>query len=60
MLKKTNIKAIRENLALLLIAALVGTIVSFVAQLFIISVKNIYEFILVFKLLSKIILLGEN
>ena len=45
MLKKTSIKSIRENLALLLIAALVGTIVSFVAQLFIISVKNIYEFI---------------
>ena len=45
MFKKTNINAIRDSLALLLIAALIGTIVSFVAQLFIISAKNIYEFI---------------
>jgi len=45
MLKKTNIKAIRDSLALLIIAAIVGTIVSFVAQLFIISAKNIYQFI---------------
>ena len=45
MFKKINIKAIRESLALLVIAAVVGTIVSFVAQLFIISSKNIYDFI---------------
>ena len=45
MLKKTNIKAIRDSLALLIIATIVGTIVSFVAQLFIISAKNIYQFI---------------
>ena len=44
MFKKVNIKAIRESLALLVIAAIVGTIVSFVAQLFIISAKNIYDF----------------
>ncbi len=45
MFKKTNINAIRDSLALLLIAALIGAIVSFVAQLFIISAKNIFEFI---------------
>ncbi len=45
MFKKINIKAIRDSLALLIIAAVVGTIVSFVAQLFIISAKNIYNFI---------------
>ena len=45
MFKKINIKAIRDSFALLLIAAIVGTIVSFVAQLFIISAKNIYDFI---------------
>ena len=45
MFKKINIKAIRESLALLVIAAMVGTIVSFVAQLCIISAKNIYDFI---------------
>ena len=45
MFKKINIKEIRESLALLVIAAVVGTIVSFVAQLFIISAKNIYDFI---------------
>ena len=45
MFNKINIKAIRDSLALLLIAAIVGTIVSFVAQLFIISAKNIYNFI---------------
>ena len=45
MFKKINIRAIRESLALLIIAAVVGTIVSFVAQLFIISAKNIYNFI---------------
>ena len=45
MFKKINIKEIRESLALLVIAAIVGTIVSFVAQLFIISAKNIYDFI---------------
>ena len=46
MFKKINIKEIRESLALLVIAAIVGTIVSFVAQLFIISAKNIYDFLL--------------
>ena len=45
MFKKINIKEIRESLALLVIAAIVGTIVSFVAQLFIISAKNIYDFV---------------
>ena len=45
MFKKINIKEIREGLALLVIAAIVGTIVSFVAQLFIISAKNIYDFL---------------
>ena len=45
MFKKINIKAIRDSFALLLIAAVVGTTVSFVAQLFIISAKNIYNFI---------------
>ena len=45
MFKKINIQAIRDSLALLVIAAIVGTIVSFVAQLFIISAKNIYQFI---------------
>ena len=45
MLKKTSIIRIKESLSLLLIAAIIGTIVSFVAQLFIISAKNIYEFI---------------
>ena len=45
MFKKINIKAVRDSLALLVIAAVVGTIVSFVAQLFIIGAKNIYNFI---------------
>ncbi len=45
MFKKTSIKAIKESLSLLIIAAIIGTIVSFVAQIFIISAKNIYEFI---------------
>ena len=45
MFKKMNIKSIKESLSLLIIAAIIGTIVSFVAQLFIISAKNIYEFI---------------
>ena len=45
MSKKTNIKAIRDSLALLIIAAIVGTVVSFIAQLFIISAKNIYQLI---------------
>ncbi len=45
MFKKIKIKALRDSLALLVIAAIVGTIVSFVAQLFIISAKNIYGFI---------------
>ncbi len=45
MLKKISFKATKESLSLLLIAALIGSIVSFVAQLFIISAKNIYDFI---------------
>ena len=45
MLKKKIINALRNNFALLILAALVGLIVSFVAQLFIIGAKNIYEFI---------------
>ena len=42
--KNKSVKAIIDNLALLIIAAVVGTLVSFVAQLFIISAKNIYEY----------------
>jgi len=42
--KYINIKTIIESLALLLIAALVGLIVSAVAQLFIITVQNAYAF----------------
>ena len=45
MFKKVNLKAMKDSLALIVIAAIVGTIVSFVAQLFIISAKNIYDFI---------------
>ena len=45
MFKKISIKALSDSLALLVIAALVGIIVSFVAQLFIISAKNIYQYI---------------
>ena len=45
MFKKINIKAIRDSIALLMIAAVVGTIVSFVAQIFMIGAKNIYNFI---------------
>ena len=45
MFKKINIKALIDGLALLVIAALVGIIVSFVAQLFIISAQNIYNHI---------------
>ena len=45
MFKKISINAIGESLALLIIATIVGTIVSIVAQLFIISAKNIYNFI---------------
>ena len=45
MLKKTNIKVIIDSFTLLIIAAVVGTIVSFVAQLFMISAKNIYQFL---------------
>ena len=45
MFKKINIKAFGESLSLLLIATIIGAIVSFVAQLFIIGAKNIYEFI---------------
>ena len=40
-----KIKKILDSSTLLLIATVVGIIVSFVAQLFIISSKNIYEFI---------------
>jgi len=45
MLIKTNIKVILDSFVLLIIAAAVGTIVSFVAQLFMISAKNIYQFL---------------
>ena len=45
MLKKKFFNSTKDNFALLILAALVGSIVSFVAQLFIISAKNIYEFI---------------
>ena len=45
MFKNINIKTVIDSLALLVIAAIVGTIVSFVAQLFMISAKNIYQFI---------------
>ena len=45
MFKKINIKAIKDSIALLIIAAVVGTIVSFVAQIFMIGAKNIYSFI---------------
>ena len=45
MLKKINIKVIIDSFTLLIIAAAVGTIVSFVAQLFMISAKNIYQFL---------------
>lgn len=45
MSNKSSVKGIRESLSLLVIAAIIGTIVSFVAQLFIISAKNIYDFI---------------
>ena len=45
MLKKTNIKVILDSFVLLIIVAAVGTIVSFVAQLFMISAKNIYQFL---------------
>ncbi len=45
MFKKINIKVVRDSIALLVIAAIVGTIVSFVAQIFIIGAKNIYSFI---------------
>ncbi len=44
MFKKISTKAVKDNFSLLVIAALVGTIVSFVAQLFIISAKNIFQF----------------
>ncbi len=45
MFTKKLISTFKDNFALLIIAAVVGTIVSFVAQLFIISAKNIYDFI---------------
>lgn len=44
MLKKKIINSIIDNFSLLILATLVGSIVSFVAQLFIIGAKNIYEF----------------
>ena len=43
--KNINIKVIIDSFTLLIIAAAVGTIVSFVAQLFMISAKNIYQFL---------------
>ena len=39
-----NSKAIKDGLALLVVAAIVGTIVSFIAQTFIVSVKSIYKY----------------
>ena len=45
MFNKSSVKVIRESLSLLIVAAIIGTIVSFIAQLFIISAKNIYDFI---------------
>lgn len=45
MFTKKQINTLKHNFALLFIAGVVGTIVSIVAQLFIISAKNIYDFI---------------
>ena len=44
MFKKIKLKLIFESILLLLLAAVVGVIVSIVAQLFIIGAKNIYQF----------------
>ena len=45
MFKKNKLNTIFQSFALLLIAAIVGLIVSAVAQVFIITAKNVYEFI---------------
>jgi len=45
MFKKLNLKAMRDSLSILVITAIVGTIISFVVQLFTISDKDIYDFI---------------
>ena len=45
MFTKMNLNSIKESFSLLLIAGFVGALVSVVAQLFIISAKNIYDFI---------------
>ncbi len=59
MLNKTSKKAIKDNFALLIIAAVVGLIVSIVAQLFIIGAKNIYQFIFFNKNFSLILDFGN-
>ena len=45
MFKKNKLNTIFQSFALLLIAAIVGLIVSAVAQVFIITAQNVYEFI---------------
>ena len=45
MYKNLNLKTMRDSFALLVIAAIIVTVVSFVAQLFIISFKYIYDLI---------------
>ena len=45
MFKKINIKAVKDSFALIILATIIGTIVSFVAQLFIISAKYLYDFL---------------
>ena len=59
MITNRSLKLIIDNLALLIIAAVVGTIVSFVAQIFIISAKNIYEYIFYSESLSLTIDIGH-
>lgn len=59
MVKNKSVKAIIDNLALLIIAAVVGTIVSIVAQLFIISAKNIYEYFFYSENLSVAVTFGS-
>ena len=43
--KKLNLKAMKDSLSLLIIVTIIGTIISFFAQLFSISAKNIFDFI---------------
>lgn len=45
MFAKMTLNSIKENFSLLIIAGFVGALVSIIAQLFIISAKNIYDFI---------------